>query len=417
MHHVLYLPRFARKFKKAYPSKKDSSLVHVDEEPITKGKRVKRSVKKSSTKPGTGIVIRKPHVETKSKRKEKVDVTHGKGIDLLSEVALTEEAQMKEVRKKSLRDFYKTHPSGSGTVAEKPPRVDKITPTITSEGTGDKPGVPNVTEDDSTESELESWGNDEDDNNDDNDSKNEGNDEENKNSKSDQQEYEEEAKDDDEEEDKFIHTPSNSDDEEDANMESKNDDKSEGDEDRGMDDTTNQFSDDVQDKEADETEVLDPSFSYRSDLGSKFLNFSDIHPIDAEIVSPLDVHVHHEVPRIHTSTLLTIPVLVIPEASLVCTTIPQSSQTFTSTLLQTTPTPPPTIETTNIPSTIPDFALVFQFNKRVIALEKDVAELKKDPLHTQVTALVDDHLDTRMGATRKEFVNFLSASLTDRIIE
>nr|GEZ71842.1 hypothetical protein [Tanacetum cinerariifolium] len=31
--------------------------------------------------------------------------------------------------------------------------------------------------------------------------------------------------------------------------------------------------------------------------------------------------------------------------------------------------------------------------------------------------LVDDHLDKRMGATREEFMNFLSASLTDRITE
>ncbi|GKC18581.1 hypothetical protein Tco_1020731 [Tanacetum coccineum] len=131
-------PKMAQKFKKASPSKKD-----------------------------IGVVIREALVETKSKskEKEKVDVTHGKGIELLSKVALTEEAQMKEVRKKSLRDFNKTHPSGSGTVAKKPQSVDKITPTVTSEGTSDKLGVPNVTEDDSTESESESWGNDEEDNN------------------------------------------------------------------------------------------------------------------------------------------------------------------------------------------------------------------------------------------------------------
>nr|GFB76849.1 hypothetical protein [Tanacetum cinerariifolium] len=103
------------------------------------------------------------------------------------------------------------------------------------------------------------------------------------------------------------------------------------------------------------------------------------------IVSPLDVHVHHEVPTIHTSTLLAVPILVIPEASPVYTNIPQSSQTFTYLPLQ------------------------------VIALEKDVVELNNDTLHTQVTALVDDHLDTSMGATREEFMNFLSASLTDRI--
>nr|GEV72860.1 uncharacterized mitochondrial protein AtMg00810-like [Tanacetum cinerariifolium] len=235
--------KIARKFKKSAPSKKDSDLVPVNEEPVTKGKRVKRYVKKSSTKPTTSIVIREPHVETKSKRKEKVDVSRGKGIEL------------------SLRDFHKLHPSGSGTIVEKPPRVYKITPTITSEGTGDKPWVPDVTKDESTESELESWGNDEDDNNDNNDSKNDGNDNENKSdddktpfdsekdldseqatdgsesdSESDQQKYEEEVKDDDEEDD--------------------DGDKSEGDKDKGMDDTTNQFSDDVQDKKADD-EMMD----------------------------------------------------------------------------------------------------------------------------------------------------------------
>ncbi|GKB53798.1 retrovirus-related pol polyprotein from transposon TNT 1-94 [Tanacetum coccineum] len=161
-------PKIARKFKKASPTKKDSDLVPVDEEPVTKGKRIKRSVKKSSTKPATGIVIREPPVKTKSKgkEKEKVDVAHGKGIELLSKVALTEKAQLKEVRKKSLRDFHKTHPSGSGTGVENPPSVEKITPTVTSEGTGDKqPGVPDVTEDDSIKSESGSWGNDEEDSN------------------------------------------------------------------------------------------------------------------------------------------------------------------------------------------------------------------------------------------------------------
>nr|GEX71143.1 hypothetical protein [Tanacetum cinerariifolium] len=79
-------PKNARKFKKSSPSKKESDLVPVDKELVSKGKQIKRSGKKSSTKPATGIVIREPSVETKSKRKEKVDVTHGKGIELISEV-------------------------------------------------------------------------------------------------------------------------------------------------------------------------------------------------------------------------------------------------------------------------------------------------------------------------------------------
>ncbi|GJV49805.1 hypothetical protein Tco_1440017, partial [Tanacetum coccineum] len=133
--------------------------------------------------------------------------------------------------------------------------------------------------------------------------------------------------------------------------------------------------------------------------------------------SPLDVHVHHEVPRTQAPTLLTIPVSVITESSLVLTNIPQSAQTFTPPPILTTPTPPPTIETINPLSTLLDFALVFRFNNRIIALEKEVAEIKKDLLHTQVISLVDEHLDTRLGETREEFMNFLSESLTARIKE
>ncbi|GJQ94376.1 hypothetical protein Tco_0005515 [Tanacetum coccineum] len=291
------------------------------------GKRVKRPAKKSTTKTAAGVVIRDAPLETKSKskEKEKVDVTRRKGIELLSEVALTEEAQMKEVRKKSLRDFHKTHPSGSG--------------------------VPDVIEDDSTESESESWGNDEDDINNEQESSNE------------------ESEDDDQEEEEFVHT--STDDKDDDNLESESDDVIKSDEEKGMDDTTYQFDDDVDarlkeptqtDKEvvqgegADakmndaqqgnenlettqeqvvedahvtistvtkKTEVPVTSSSRSSDLASKFLNFLDIPHADAEIVSPLDVHVHHEVPRTQAPTLLTIPVSVITESSPVYTNIPQ----------------------------------------------------------------------------------------------
>nr|GEY72132.1 hypothetical protein [Tanacetum cinerariifolium] len=274
-------PKFARKFKKASPSKKDSVPVPADEEAVQKGKRVKRSAKKSSTTPT---------------------------------IALTEEAQMKEVRKKSLRDFHKSHPSGSGLVAKNPPSVDKITPPVTSKGTGDKSGVPNVTKEESTETESEPWGNAKDDSNN-----------EEGNSESDQQ-------DNDDDEVKDV-----DDDDEDEH------DKSKGDEDRGME------SDDVQDKKAN--------------------------------VGMTDAQQEKEILEITQEQ-------VVKDAHVIIT------------------------KKTKVPVTS---SSLFRFKNIVIALEKDVAELKNDPLHTQVIALVDDHFDTRMGATREEFMNFLSASLTDRI--
>ncbi|GJV59371.1 hypothetical protein Tco_1465471 [Tanacetum coccineum] len=203
-------PKIARKFKKASPTKKDIDLVPVDEEPITKGKRVKRSVKKSSTKPATVIIIREPLVEAKSKgkEKEKVDVAHGKGIELLSEVALTEKAQLKEVRKKSLRDFHMTHPSGSGIVAEQPLSVEKITPTVTIEGTDDSNNEQKAGDEGC------------------------GHENENEEQESDSEQGEE--FDDDNQEEEEV----------DQENESK-DDEIESDEDKGMDDTTDQFDDDV----------------------------------------------------------------------------------------------------------------------------------------------------------------------------
>ncbi|GKA13384.1 hypothetical protein Tco_0693030 [Tanacetum coccineum] len=427
-------PKIAKKFKKASPSKKDSVPVQADEEPVQKGKRVKRSAKKSSTTPAAGIVIRETPVKTKSTGKEKVDVSRGKCIELLSEVALAEKAQLLEVRKKSLRYYHKTYPSGSCTVAEKPLSVEKITPTVTSEGTGDKPGVPDVAEDDSTESESESWGNDEDDNNDEQESKDEISEHENESEEqeSDDLEQEDESDDDDQEEEDFVHTPSPTDDKDDDNLESESDDVIKSDEEKGMDDTKEVVQGEGADAEMHDaqqgnenlettqeqvvedahvtistvtkkTEVPVTSSSLSSDLASKFLNFLDIPQADAEIVSPLDVHVHHEVPRTEAPTLLSVPVSVIPESSPVFTNIPQSSHIFTPTPIQATHTPPPTIETTNPLSTLPDFSSVFRFNDRITALEKEVVELKKDPLHTQVTSLVDSHFDTRLGETRDEF--------------
>ncbi|GJR73375.1 hypothetical protein Tco_0085740 [Tanacetum coccineum] len=285
------------------------------EEPTRKSKRVKRLAKKSTKAPARGVVIQETLEMPLSKKKEK------------------------------------THPSGYGAA--------KIIPSVTSKGTGVKPRVPDVTEEESSK-------------NNENESDSEHKADENESGSEYDQEVNEEDEDDEEEvKDKLIKTPSNDSDDED---ETKITDKAEGDEDEEMDYTTKEGTDAVMTnvqhgnenpeiiqviKDAhvtlstvpQKTEVLVISSSHSSDLATKFLNFLDIPHTDAENFFPMDVHVHHEV------------------------------------------------------------------LSQVTTLEKEVAELKKDPLHTQVIALVDDHLDTRLGATREEFMNFLSVSLTTRIIE
>nr|GEU52877.1 retrovirus-related Pol polyprotein from transposon TNT 1-94 [Tanacetum cinerariifolium] len=190
-------------FKKpAFP--KFTTVPVLTEEPTRKSKRVKRHAKKFTKAPVRGVVIRETPEMSFSKKKEKVDVTRGKGIELLYEVALTEDAQFEEVRRKSMRDFHKTHPSGSVNVTKTAQSAAKIKPSITNEGTGVKLGVPN-----------------------------------NKSSfKFNQDKNEEDIRDDEEEvKDEFVKTPSED--------ETKITDKAKGDEDEEMDYTTSQLYDDV----------------------------------------------------------------------------------------------------------------------------------------------------------------------------
>ncbi|GJV10338.1 hypothetical protein Tco_1351879 [Tanacetum coccineum] len=260
-------PKKAQKFKKL--ASHQLTIVPVSpEEPTEKSKRVKRPVKKYTKAPARGFVIRETPEMPLSKKKEKMTLEKRKGIDLLSEVALTKEAQYEEARQKSLRDFYKTHPSESGIITKTTPSVAKIKPSVTNEGTSGKPGVLDVTEEESSENEVESWGNDKDDSNNEQDSSGKDSDQENDSdddktqsdnenesdsehetdenksgSESDQDENEEDIGDDEEEvKDEFVKTPSNDSRIED---EAKITDKAEGDEDEERDYTTSQLYNDV----------------------------------------------------------------------------------------------------------------------------------------------------------------------------
>ncbi|GJU91193.1 hypothetical protein Tco_1303616 [Tanacetum coccineum] len=270
-----------------------------------------------------------------------------------------------------------------------------------------------------------------------------------------------------ENDDELVKTPSNStDDEDETNVE----DKDEGDKDKGIDYTTNQFDNDVNvrlnepinndegliQKEGDDAEMINvqqgnenlkttlnqviedayvtlstvtkktevpvTNSSHSFDLASKFLNFSDITHIDSEIISPMDIHVNHEVPSNQTPILLTVLVSVITESSHIFTTIiPQSLPSFTPLPQQLTPTPPPTTKATNSLSTLLNFASVFQFNNRVTALEKEVVELKKnDPLNTQasITARITEQVKSQLPQIlRKEVSNFAPSVIKSMVTE
>ncbi|GJV48756.1 hypothetical protein Tco_1438968 [Tanacetum coccineum] len=263
--------------------------------------------------------------------------------------------------------LLETHQSGSDTVTKTAPSAAKIKPSVTSEGTDD------------SNNEQESSGEDSDQKNDSDNDKTQSDNENELNSEhetdenilgseSDQDKNEEDEDDEEEVKDELVKTPSNDSDDED---ETKITDKAEGDEDEEMDYTTSQLYDDVDIR----------------------LN----EPVDIDKIFPIRMK------KLFLQGMFT-SIKKFQESKL-----PHSLLYLSQ--------PPPTTEATNPLSTLPNFASIFQFNNKVTTLKKEVIELKKDPLHTQVTALVDDHLDARLGATREEFMNFLSASLTARITE
>nr|GEZ10922.1 ribonuclease H [Tanacetum cinerariifolium] len=106
-------PKKTRKFKKvASPSKKLSLI--LEEEPAKKPKWAKKPAKKSTTMPTTGVVIKDTPGVFVSKKQAPTKVDRGKGMDLLSEATLLEDAQLKKALKKSKLETHKLHASGSG---------------------------------------------------------------------------------------------------------------------------------------------------------------------------------------------------------------------------------------------------------------------------------------------------------------
>ncbi|GJR06954.1 hypothetical protein Tco_0529938 [Tanacetum coccineum] len=123
-------PKKERKYKKvASPSRKLSPF--LEEEPAEKPKKAKKPAKKSTTVPTAGVVIRDAPGVLISKKKAHAKGDRGKGMELLSDAALLEAAQVLDESQ------------------DKTTGID--------EGTGTKPGVPDVPKY-LSESENESWG-------------------------------------------------------------------------------------------------------------------------------------------------------------------------------------------------------------------------------------------------------------------
>ncbi|GKD21534.1 hypothetical protein Tco_1223237 [Tanacetum coccineum] len=170
-------PRKAKKYKKvASPLRKLSPVKEA--ELVKNTKRVKRPAKKSTTVLTTCVAIRDTPGVSASKKKAPAKANRSKGIEILSNVALSEASQLKEATKRSKKDYHISQVSGSGDGTDFESGVldeQQRKTSGTDEGTRTKPGVLDVPTYNS-KSENESSGYIEDDNDDDSDDDSKGDD-------------------------------------------------------------------------------------------------------------------------------------------------------------------------------------------------------------------------------------------------
>ncbi|GJX77435.1 hypothetical protein Tco_0324246 [Tanacetum coccineum] len=401
-------------------TQKKSDLAISSEETPSK----KKPAKAKKDVPSTKKQVTKPRP---TKKKAPVKADRGKGLNVLSEVALSEAAQLKKISS-----------------------ID--------ERTGTKPGVPDVPKYDS-KSKKESWGNsgeedndDEDDTEDesdndgnDNDSDNDGNDDDGDNDDNNDDKHEEEEE---EYVDELTDEEDNADNEKEENEEEiedaeelyrdvymnlRKEDVEMTDADQGGADQHNvsqesRFEHVEEDAHVTLTPVHDTQKTERpmqssylsSDFTDKLINFENASPADNEIASLMDTTIRHEEPSRQTSFLYTIPVTVIPEITSTFTiTIHPLHPSFNPLPHQVTPTPTPTASeiTTSFPTL---FSSVFKFNDRVTNLEKDLSEMKQVDQYAQaissIPAIVDRYINNKLGEAIQQAIKSYTAECREKAL-
>ncbi|GJZ23633.1 hypothetical protein Tco_0561092 [Tanacetum coccineum] len=285
-------PRKARKYKKVASLLRKLSPVK-ETEPVKKAKRVKRPAKKSTTAPTADVVIRDTPGVSVSKKKAPAKADRSKGIEILSDVALSEAAQLKEATKRSKKDFHISQACGSGDGTDFEsgvPDEQQCKTSGTDEETGTKPGVPDVPKYQS-ESDDESWGDSEDDNDDDS----KGDDDK---ADSDDDDYDEEGHD-----EKYE-----SDDDNDNVYEEEDDDL--------YKDVDVRSLGAKHEKKGKKTESSKQSSSVSSNFASKFLILENVPPAVDEVASMMNVKICQEESSTQAPSLFTVPETVPDFSSL-----------------------------------------------------------------------------------------------------
>ncbi|GJZ96021.1 hypothetical protein Tco_0668355 [Tanacetum coccineum] len=350
--------------KPKYIRKKADSKTSPKKKPVQATKCTRLKSKAKVTKP--------------NKNKQHAKKIKAKGLDVLSEVALTKAEQIKLVTKRNKKDFPVSQASGSGDGVDTQSKVlDEQQPktSSTDEGTGAIPGVPDVPLYES-KSNKESWGDTEDEDNDDDDGDNDDDgdsDDHDDDSEDDEEKLDDEETMDDEEDDEVIEELYD-----DVNVNLGNDDIEITDADQGTSEQQNVsqesgFEQEEEDAHVTLTPVLDvqkvdepvQSSSVSSDFTSKLLNLENPSPSDNEIASLMETSACHTttIPEITSSFTTTTP----PPPLFFNPILQQQILTFTT----TTSTNP----IVTLPE-IPNFASGFKFDQRYLASKmKEVVDV------------------------------------------
>nr|GEW37937.1 hypothetical protein [Tanacetum cinerariifolium] len=344
---------------------RDDSLLGVEPTKSKKHKTISKSAisseetpsKKKPTKAKKDVPSKKK-AASKPKRTNKkapIKARRGKGLNVLSEVALSEAAQLKEATKQSKKDFHISQASGLGNGTDFELGVldeqQRKTPSA-DEGTGTKPGVLDVPKYDS-ESDKEYWGD--------------------SGEEYDDDEEEDDTKDDEGNDDVDDSDGNDDDDDNDEDGEENKEDSDNGEE-LYKYVNVNLRKEDVEMTDANQGGADQHIVSQESRFEHKeedaHVTRTTVHDTqktkaDNEIASLMDTTVRTEEPSGQTSTLFIVPI----------TTIPLTPHFFNLPTQQTTPTPPPTTSeaTTSFPVLL-DFAFVFRFKDRVTNLERELSD-------------------------------------------
>ncbi|GJR14513.1 hypothetical protein Tco_0797165 [Tanacetum coccineum] len=321
-------------------TQKKSDLAISSEETSSKKKPAKAKKDVTSTK--------KPTTKPKqTKKKAPVKADRGKGLNVISEVVLSEAAQLNEATKQSKKDSHISHASGSGDGTDFESGVldeQRRKISSTDERTGTKPGVPDVPKYDS-ESKKKYWGDsgkeddDDEDNSEDVSDDDKGNDDDGDSDDNDDDNDDEKTESDNDENPKLNHSNVEQEEKEHeservytppkfvpTNEEEKSDDEEKMDEEEY--DITKELYKDVNmnlgNTDADMTNAdwggsnqqnasQESGFEYVEEDVHKLLNFENPSPVDNEIASLMDTTICHEETSSQTSSLYTVPVTAILE--------------------------------------------------------------------------------------------------------